>query len=203
MTARRQGVVQGHSDQAAADHHYPQPPRPDPLPLRALRSGTLASVLSTVAVSIFSRRHCGAVAAGTNSASQWFWYPRARHVGRPSLVYTLAGYAIHHASSLLWSSVYEATRPQQAPASGRIARAAGVSVLAYVVDYHVVPRRLSPGFEHRIGAAGMWAAYTAFGVGLLLATRIAARPASRRTALTGPVRPRPAGRARAARSQGR
>ena len=203
MTTQRQGLVQGRTDQAPAEHQHPQRRRLLALPLRALRSGSAASVLSTIAVSIFSRRHCGAVAAGTNAASQWFWYPRARHVGRPSSVYTLAGYAIHHASSLLWGTVYEATQPQQAPVSGRIARAAGVSALAYLVDYHVVPRRLSPGFEHRIGAAGMWAAYAAFGVGLLLATRPAARPRSPRTALTGPVRPRPAGRARAARSQGR
>lgn len=146
--------------------------------LRALCSGSVASVLSTVAVSISSRRHCGATAAGTNAASQWIWYPRARHVARPSPMYTLSGYAIHHASSLLWGGVYETARPRQAALPGRVARAAGVAALGYVVDYHVVPRRLSPGFEHRIGAAGMCAAYTAFALGLLLATRL--REGSRR-----------------------
>ncbi len=101
-------------------------------------------------------------------------------------MYTLAGYAIHHASSLLWAGVYETTRPQQATLQGRIARAAGVSALAYAVDYHVVPRRLSPGFEHRIGTAGMCAAYAAFAVGLLLATRRSAAASRRHHAVTDP-----------------
>ena len=136
-----------------------------------MRSGTLASLLSTLAVTFFSRRHCGAAAAGTNAASQWFWYPHARHVPRASPRYTLAGYAVHHASSLWWACGFELLRPQRATPRGRALRAAGVAALAYVVDYHVVPRRLSPGFEHRIGRAGMCAAYAAFALGLYLASR--------------------------------
>src|SRR5690606_37216615 len=120
---------------------------------------------------LFSRHRSGAPAAGTNAASQWIWYPRARHVRRPSPRYTLAGYAIHHASSLWWALGFELLRPHRAPPRGRAARAAGIAALAYVVDYHVVPRRLSPGFEHRIGGAGMWAAYAAFAVGLYLGSR--------------------------------
>lgn len=133
----------------------------------------MASVLSTLAVTLFSRHRTGAAAAGTNATSQWFWYPRARHVERPSLRYTLAGYAVHHASSLWWAGAFELLAPQRARRTGRAARAAGVAALAYVVDYHVVPRRLSPGFEHRIGAAGICAAYAAFALGLFLGSRTA------------------------------
>lgn len=136
-----------------------------------LRSGTLASLLSTLAVTFFSRRHAGAAAAGTNATSQWFWYPHARHVRRLSPRYTLAGYAVHHASSLWWACGFELLHPHRATPRARAMRAAGVSALAYVVDYHVVPRRLSPGFEQRIGPAGMCAAYAAFALGLYLGCR--------------------------------
>jgi hypothetical protein len=128
-------------------------------------------VLSTLMVSVFSRFRTGAAAAGTNAASQWLWYPRARRVRRASPRYTSVGYGIHHASSLWWAGIFEALRPDHAPPAGRAMRAAGVAALAYAVDYHVVPRRLSPGFEHRIGAAGMFSAYAAFALGLYLGSR--------------------------------
>ena len=205
MTTQRQRVAQCTADQAAAEHQHPQPCVREPsLPVRVLRSGSVASVLSTLVVTCFSRARSRAAAAGTNAASQWFWYPRARDVDRPSLKYTAAGYAVHHASSLFWAAGYEAMRPEQARLSGRIARAAGIAALAYIVDYHVVPRRLSPGFEHRIGAAGILSAYAAFALGLLAATPGQTRPAKPRTAVMPGHRPRrPARKVQAVRSQDR
>lgn len=162
----------------APGHCRPDKPRPQHQHLaageilrRAWRSGSLASVLSTLAVSGFSRWHAGTAAAGTNASSQWFWYPRARHVDAPSLRYTAAGYLVHHASSVFWAVGYEALQPRTAGTGGRAARAAAVAAAAYMVDYHLVPRRLSPGFEHRIRPAGMLAAYGMFALGLFLAGR--------------------------------
>lgn len=164
MTARRQPVGQGATDQPGSEDQHPAA-----FARRALASSSLASILSALAVAAFSHHRSGAAAAGTNAASQWFWYPRARHVDRPSLRYTAVGYGVHHASSLLWGTAYEALRPRQATPVGRAVRASAVALGAYVVDYHVVPRRLSPGFEHRIGPAGMLAAYGMFALGLYIA----------------------------------
>lgn len=168
MPEPQQSLRQRPADHAGAQDHHAQA-----LAWlgRAFASGSLASVLSTVAVSVFSRHRSGAAVAGTNASSQWFWYPRARHVDAPSLRYTLGGYAVHHASSVFWACAYEATAPRTAGTAGRAGRAAAVAALAYLVDYHVVPRRLSPGFEHRIGPPGMVATYGAFGLGLFLAAR--------------------------------
>jgi len=166
MTTQHQASGQRRTDQAGSQHHH--------LPAgellrRALRSGSVASLLSTLAVSAFSRRHAGSAAAGTNATSQWFWYPHARHVDGPSLRYTLAGYTVHHASSVFWACGYEALRPRSTDTGGRAVRAAGVAALAYLVDYHVVPRRLSPGFEDRVLPAGVFAAYAMFALGLFVA----------------------------------
>lgn len=136
-----------------------------------VRSGSIASLASTCVVSVFSRLRVGHAAAGTNAASQWFWYPAARFARTPSWRHTVIGYLIHHASSLLWAAGYEATNPARASPSGRAARAAMIASLAYVVDYHVVPRRLSPGFEHKVGRIGMVAVYAAFAAGLWASTR--------------------------------
>ena len=204
MSLQGQRLLQCRADQPRPEDQHAQPGgTPMSFAVRVFGSGGFASALSTLVVSVFSRRRSGATAAGTNAASQWLWYPRARHVSRPSLRYTATGYAIHHASSLLWASVYEATRPEQAPLRGQVVRAAGTAALAYVVDYHVVPRRLSPGFEHRIGPAGVAAAYAAFGLGLLLASRCARHAKVRAVVNPGPARRGRARRAPAARSPGR
>lgn len=137
----------------------------------ALRSGSVASLLSTLVVSWFSRQRTGHAAAGTNSASQWIWYPQARARFAASWRNTATGYVIHHASSVFWAGGYQLLRPERASRAGQVLRAGAIAAAAYWVDYHVVPRRLSPGFEHKIGAAGMWATYAGFGLGLVLGSR--------------------------------
>jgi hypothetical protein len=68
---------------------------------------------------------------------------------------------------IFWAASYEAWR---ARTPGRpLAKAGVVAALAYVVDYHIMPRRLSPGFEHRISPPGMVCVYASFALWLALA----------------------------------
>lgn len=159
---------------AAPGHQHAQAGGWRAVLLRALGSGSVASIASTVLVSARSRQRAGSVPAGTNAASQWVWGRPARHADEWSLRHTLLGYAIHHASSLMWAAGYEAWGRKR-PADPPLLRGAGMAALAYVVDYHVVPRRLSPGFENRIGGAGVAAAYASFALGLALCDLVAAR----------------------------
>ncbi|MBN8727489.1 MAG: hypothetical protein J0H15_07265 [Xanthomonadales bacterium] len=128
-----------------------------------LMDGSAASLASTLVVVAcgYLRGHRGA--AGTNASSHWVWGEQARHREAPSWRYTALGYAIHHASSLFWAGIYHAGR-----GSGRhpLARAAGISALACLVDYKVVPKRLTPGFERHLSSSAMWAVYAAFAAGL-------------------------------------
>lgn len=142
--------------------------------LRALGSATLASVLSTCVVSIAARRQTGFGAAGTNATSHWLWGERAKRAHRPDLRHTAVGYAIHHASSLFWAVFHEywrELRPHTRPST----TAAGVTAVAYLVDYHVVPRRLTPGFERHLSGWQMFATYAVFGLGLYVAARLMRR----------------------------
>jgi len=132
-------------------------------------TGSTASIVSTVVVAALARRRTGALSSGANATSHWLWGERAKRRHAPSARYTAVGYAIHHASSLLWAGVFDrATRAAHTPA--RIAAtAAAVASAAYAVDYHVVPRRLTPGFDRHLSAPGMVATYAAFAVGLAAA----------------------------------
>ena len=132
----------------------------------AIISGSLASVLSTLAISCCSRWQAGAASAGTNAISHWVWGDRAKHEDRLSLRHTAVGYAIHHASSAFWAVLFECAtrRVRRTPAIA--AAAATTAAIAYLVDYHAVPYRLRPGFRSRLSPGAMFATYTAFAVGL-------------------------------------
>lgn len=139
-----------------------------------LVSGTMASVLSTLVASCLGRLQSGGVASATNATSHWLWDRRGPRK-RVSLRHTAVGYGIHHACSLFWACFFEhAVRRTRRPA--RIATtAAATAAIAYVVDYHVVPRRLTPGFETRLSPGAMVATYAAFAVGLGAGALVCAR----------------------------
>lgn len=133
---------------------------------RTLSSGTGASLLSTAAVAVMSWRHTGSAVSGTNATSHWLWGERAKRRRQPSWKYTLPGYVVHHASAMFWAVFFEhATRRTRSPAK-LAGAAATTAVVAYAVDYHVVPRRLTPGFESRLPKGGLIIAYAAFTAGL-------------------------------------
>jgi hypothetical protein len=141
----------------------------------AVLSGSVASLVSCVALVVCSARDEGRVAAALNGPSQWLWGERALRAKRASLRHTAVGYVIHHASSIFWATLHEWTFGR-ARGSARqsiplvCAQAAATTAAAYLVDYYVTPRRLRPGFEKHLEPRSMFAVYAAFGAGLALAT---------------------------------
>lgn len=130
-------------------------------------------MLSIVVATALSRPRTGSAASASNAPSQWVWGEPARHRHDVSLRHTLLGYGIHHASSLLWGSVHEGALARTRARLVLVAPA--VAAAAMVVDYVVVPRRLSPGFERHLSRTGLAAVYATFAVGLALGSRLARR----------------------------
>ncbi len=133
---------------------------------RALCSGSCASLCSTLAISWLSHRRTRATAAATNATSQWLWGGEAHRQDRVSVRHTLAGYLIHHASSLFWAIAFERLRRGRRDRPRMAALATATSAVAYAVDYHVVPRRLSPGFDRRLHGRDLAVIYASFALGL-------------------------------------
>jgi hypothetical protein len=140
------------------------------LSLRILRSGTVASLLSTTALALLCRRKGLGAAAGTNATSHWLWGERAKGVRRFSLRHTLLGYATHHASSLFWAGLFERFCRGRECSSALYAlpKALAVTATAAFVDYRLTPRRLRPGFEAHLSRKELAAVFLTFGVGLAL-----------------------------------
>ena len=135
-------------------------------------AGAVASLLSAAVLALASRREAGSPYACLNATSHWIWGDGAAGHQGPSLRYTAAGYLIHHAASCFWGVLYERSvgeRADEWPAAGRIAAGMTAAAVASVVDFRVVPHRLSPGFELRLSRPAITAGYVAFGLGLALA----------------------------------
>jgi hypothetical protein len=69
----------------------------------------------------------------------------------------------------LWALCYEILGRRKTRSRVRALRdGALVSAVAYAVDYHVVPRRFTPGFELRLPAKALAAVYASLALGLAL-----------------------------------
>ena len=82
----------------------------------ALVSGTVASITSTVALSMLGKAELDKSAAPLNGPSQWIWGRHAPYQNQFSLRYTIVGYLIHHAASVFWATWYEKLRQRLPPA---------------------------------------------------------------------------------------
>jgi hypothetical protein len=136
---------------------------------KAMVSGAVASVLSTISLAFLGKSELDRTAAPVNGPSQWIWGRHAPFKNRFSWQYTVVGYAIHHAASVFWAILHEKHQEQSAPAASRnalIVPAIVTTAAAYVVDFYVVPKRLTPGFEQRLSKPALFIVYGTFALGL-------------------------------------
>lgn len=147
-----------------------------------LVSGSIASIASSISLSILGKAELGDSAAPMNGPSQWLWGRHAPYQNRFTLRYTIVGYVIHHAASVFWAIWYERLRRRFAPArtvTAVLAPAVIATAAAYTVDFHFTPKRLTPGFEHRLSKPSLLIVYGTFALGLAAAALVG-RPASPR-----------------------
>jgi hypothetical protein len=144
----------------------------------SLVGGTLTALASTLAATLLARAEGKPPAAAMNAVSHWLWGARAARQDDLSARYTLTGTVTNHAACVLWAGVYELLQ-QRLPRTRAHALAAGpaVAALAYVVDYHVVPRRLTPGYELRLGKRSLAVLYGVIALSLPLRALLQSRTA--------------------------
>jgi hypothetical protein len=141
-------------------------------------AGSVASVLSTVALVVTGQRENGYAAAPVNAISHWIWDRPALHEDRASWRHTVPGYLVHHGASIFWATLHalawgcSARAKRTGPA---LAGATAAAALACAVDYRVAPARLTPGFEHRLSTGSMLAVYACFALGLAAGSIAAGR----------------------------
>ncbi|UGQ46427.1 hypothetical protein [Massilia endophytica] len=136
---------------------------------RSLLPGAAASLSSTVALALCGKTDSGSLYGPTNAVSHWLYGDKAFEHDEPSMKYTLAGYAIHHASAMFWAAIFEQLAGKtldRKNVKSTAAAAAVASAVACFVDYKMTPRRLQPGYEKRLSTGSVTLVYAAFAVGL-------------------------------------
>jgi hypothetical protein len=135
---------------------------------RALVSGTLAAAATTTVVAVAGQRATGSYAAPINAISHALWGETAAHENAATLKYTATGLALNHGASIFWALFYEGFAGSRPSRRRALLGGALVSAVAYAVDYHVVPPRLTPGFERRLPRKALVPVYVALAVGLCI-----------------------------------
>jgi hypothetical protein len=131
---------------------------------QALREGAVPGLLggglSALALAICGKRVTGSAVAPINAISHWVWGDEALHDDEATVRHTPLGLATHMTAAVFWA-VLGSRVLRRRPIAG----AAAASATAFVVDYTITPRRLRPGYEHRLDRTGMFAVYAALAAG--------------------------------------
>jgi hypothetical protein len=150
-------------------------PAPSPVWKQAARegvvAGTVAGVLSSIVLAALGRRQAGSAEAPINAASHWLWGDESLSEDGRTWRHTLTGFLTQHAASIMWATLYSRVyghKPEAKQVPQALAGGVATSAVAYLVDYKVVPRRLTPGYEHRLNGLGMLAVYVTLAAGFAL-----------------------------------
>lgn len=112
-------------------------------------TGTASGLLMSTVVGMVSQLTVGRSAPGLNAISHIVWGEKAARQPTWTFRYTGTRLLLNHIACLFWAGCYEALwrkhRSQRVMSSA--ADAMTIALLAYVVDYHIIPKQFTPGFE--------------------------------------------------------
>lgn len=130
--------------------------------------GLVAGALFSGAAALFGRRDSGSAAAALNAPTHFLYGESALDERRYTLRHTLPGIAVNLGAGLFWAAVMQGFLPRSGPRSLSRSLMAGsaASSLAWALDYHVLPRRLSPGVQERVSPGSLLGIHGLFALGL-------------------------------------
>lgn len=135
---------------------------------QALKTGTYASLSSTLALVVAGKIENDSYSAPINAISHWLWGDSAFEHDETDIAHTMLGFGIHHTCSIFWAVIYEYSVCQSPDKGGKhpLRDTALVAAIAALVDYKLIPHRLRPGFEQRLTRKQLLGVYAAFALGM-------------------------------------
>jgi hypothetical protein len=125
---------------------------------RVALSGTAVSIVSTIALALAAKAEGRHPVRPTNATGHWFRGDEAAASRKFDAKHTVLGFATHEGASVFWAALFQALR-KLTPGRPAAADAVAVSALAVFVDYLVVPKRLTPGWEKVLTPRSIGLAY--------------------------------------------
>lgn len=134
----------------------------------AFVTGTIAAVATTVAAAVFAKAEKKGVAEVLNAPSHIAWGDEAFEAKKLDVKHTWVGIKLNALAVTMWALVSETILGRKRRTLTKTAvTAAAVTTAAYVADYKVVPKRLTPGFEEKLSKKALFGIYVVLGVALL------------------------------------
>jgi hypothetical protein len=132
---------------------------------RAAFSGTAVSIASSLALALAAKAEGRHPVRPTNATGHWLRGDEAAASRAFDAKHTVLGFATHEGASIFWAAIFQALR-KLGPNRPAAVDAIGVSALAAFVDYLVVPKRLTPGWEKVVTPRSIGLAYGVMAVAL-------------------------------------
>jgi hypothetical protein len=138
---------------------------------RAMATGSLAGLATTATLALLGRRQAGSSVAPINATSHVLWGDEAGTADAVDVKHTVPGVLINGGAGIFWALLREllSDRLPQRDRATAVATGAAVAGLAYLVDYHLIPRRLTPGWELRLPRGSVALGFVALGAALAIA----------------------------------
>ena len=134
-----------------------------------LQGAALATLGTTAVAALAGEVENRAPLGPINAVSQILFGDEAAQHDELSAKHTLSGALLNTAAVGSWAVVGELIyggKRRPTTLTGALAAGATVSAIAYVTDYHIVPERLTPGFEKRLSNQSLLAIYGTLAVAL-------------------------------------
>jgi len=138
-----------------------------------LLTSAVTSAATTAALCLLSSKDTGHSAAALNATSHIVWGDKAAKYDDWDVRHTVVGALLNAGAMGFWSAVHTLL-PAPRSVFGAARNASLVTALAYLTDYHLVPHRLTPGFEQRLSRKSLFGSYAVLAASLAvsaLATR--------------------------------
>jgi hypothetical protein len=136
--------------------------------LDTVAAGTAATALTTATILCLGHERDASMWAPLNAVSHIAFGDEAAAHTELSAKYTATGSALNTAAVFSWAAMHAGLMKMMARQDLPSALGAGAAVAAaaYVVDYYVMPKRLTPGFEKRLSGRSLFWIYSALAAGL-------------------------------------
>jgi hypothetical protein len=110
--------------------------------------------------------------APVQAVSHIVYGKQAHETNDTNLTFIVVGFLLNAFAMIMWSGVAEFSIRAFGMPPGNLGVAllvaAGVTVTAFIVDFHVVPKRFTPGFEHILDRRALFIVYFFLGASLFL-----------------------------------
>lgn len=144
----------------------------------ALATGKLASIASSLAIAACGKAELNNAVAPLNAISHIAFGEEAARQNEASLKYTATGILLNDAACTSWAALHEQLFGRAISKGNVPVALTGGSIIAlaaYVTDYFLVPKRVTPGMEKRLSSRSLFFIYSVLAMSLAIGSLLNAK----------------------------